>query len=1242
MRKEFKKVLSGAVICAMLSSSMSAFAASSVSVTKVEVMEGSETKQTITDMSQAISLTPAQMLKVTVSVTGATADSVFATFLSTKSDAATLSNDNVQYVGQTTVNDSTATFTFRPRTTLGTGDFTAKVGATEATTAATFNYSVAEAIKTMSMTAVKNSLPANSTDDATFKITGFEGTAYTSFKVYLDGSETELANDKYSIAMSGSDLVLTLNNSNFTGKTNGTNVSVKLTHDGYTDATGTVSITAAVYKVTWTLNGGASTGTMPETYTDGETLTLPTADTMSKDYHDFAGWYTDAEFTEGKNVASISTASADLNFYAKWTGKTYNITYELNGGTIADVDKKPNYQYGVGLTALPQPTKTNYDFDGWYADENCESTKVEKISNTEHDPKTLYAKWKGKKYTVTLNKDGGTVASGSEDVTEYTYGTSVTLPKLEKTGYKFDGWYAESNFSGEEVKTISQTDSEDKVYYAKWTAENYTITYDVDGGTIKDTEYAQNYTYGVGATLPTNVEKTGHKFDGWFDATDLEGSAVTSIGTDATGNKSYKAKWTANSYSVTLNLEGGSFKNESDNVTSYTYGVGASLPTPERDGFTFAGWYTAATDGEVVSTISAADTGDKILYAHWTEDEPTEWEIKFVNWNGEELQKGNVSVGEMPVYNGSEPTKEPATDDGYTYTFSGWEPEIVEVTAAATYTAKFTKSPKSYKITYKLDGGTLDSGDTDSYKHETAKTLPEPTKTGHKFEGWYTDNTFATKVTEVSADAIGDKIFYAKWSKESYKVNLVLNNGSLQDGEDITSYTYGDTKTLPTPTRTDYDFQGWYTEDNTTSTKVEEISSTDTEDKTFYAQWKKKQFTITFVNDDNTPLWSNKVDVGTTPSYSGTPTKKPATDDGYTYAFEKWEPAITTVSQDATYKATYTQTPKEYTVTLNANGGTLETIEVKYTFGKGVTLPTPSKNGYSFAGWCLKSDCSDTPIIAISTTTLGDNTYYAKWNKEEATEYAITFKNYDGTVLKTIDIAEGTMAAYVGDTPTKPQDDKYTYTHSGWTPELAKVTGAAEYTATFTPEPREYKVTLKKDGGSIASGSSDVTSYKYGTAVTLPTLEKSGFTFDGWYEDEALTTKVTQVPADATGDKIYYAKWTTKSEGGSTTPTTPEKVDVVTGALQTKVEVTKAVSGSSTTITVVPKTGEALPTKMKMYKVVYNADGTLKSIDEVEVTVSGDNATFTYDKGTLGTGESGNVMLFANNLTPIISAIAID
>ena len=200
----------------------------------------------------------------------------------------------------------------------------------------------------------------------------------------------------------------------------------------------------------------------------------------------------------------------------------------------------------------------------------------------------LTAQWTAPTYAVTLNTNGGTINSGN--VTSYTYGVGATLPTagdMTYTGHTFVGWYDNENLTGSPVTAISDTETGNKEYWAKWEANAYTVTLNTNGGTINSGNVT-SYTYGVGATLPTagDMTYTGHTFVGWYDNENLTGSPVTAIGGTETGNKEYWAKWEINQYTITVKPENG----KADITITQDYGTPITAPTLTREGYQFNGW----------------------------------------------------------------------------------------------------------------------------------------------------------------------------------------------------------------------------------------------------------------------------------------------------------------------------------------------------------------------------------------------------------------------------------------------------------------------------------------------------------------------------------------------------------------------------------------------------------------------------------------------------------------------------
>ena len=325
--------------------------------------------------------------------------------------------------------------------------------------------------------------------------------------------------------------------------------------------------------------------------------------------------------------------------------------------------------------------------------------------------------------------------------------------------------------------------------------------------------------------------------------------------------------------------------------------------------------------------------------------------------------------------------------------------------------------------------------------------------------------------------------------------------------------------------------------------------------------------TITWVDGDDHTLQTDVLAVGATPAYTGeTPTK--AADAQYTYTFAGWTPEVAAVTGDATYKAVFTGTVNEYTITFqNEDGTELQSSAVAYGETPAYTGETPTKAAdaqytYTFNGWDVEIAAVTGNAIYTATYSSTVNTYTITWLNADSTlidetevaygvvpehadaekaataeytytfagwtpevvavtgnatykatfestvnEYTITFQNEDGTELQSSAVAYGETPAYTGETPTKAADAQYTYTFNGWDVEIAAVTGNAIYTATYSSTVNTYTITwLNADSTLI-----DETEVAYGVVPEHADAEKAAtaeytYTFAGWTPEVAAVT----------------------------------------------------------------------------------------------------------------------------------------
>ena len=309
----------------------------------------------------------------------------------------------------------------------------------------------------------------------------------------------------------------------------------------------------------------------------------------------------------------------------------------------------------------------------------------------------------------------------------------------------------------------------------QWTAPTYTVTLHANGGTINNGNVTE-YTYGVGATLPTDVMRTGYTFKGWYYNENLTGSPVTAIGDTETGNKEYWAKWEINQYTVTVKPENG----EADITITQDYGTPITAPAdPTREGYTFIGW-----DREIPTTMPAEDM---TITAKWKVNSYT---ITFDTAGGSEIAPITQDYGTQ-IAAPADPTREG-------YTFIGWDMEIPMTMPAENMTITAKWKVNSYTITFDTAGGSEIAPITQDYGTQIAAPA-DPTREGYTFIGWDMEIPMTMPAENMTITA--------KWKVNSYTITFDTAGGS-----EIAPITqdYGTQIAAPAdPTREGYTFIGW-------------------------------------------------------------------------------------------------------------------------------------------------------------------------------------------------------------------------------------------------------------------------------------------------------------------------------------------------------------------------------------------------------------------------------------------------
>ena len=445
--------------------------------------------------------------------------------------------------------------------------------------------------------------------------------------------------------------------------------------------------------VTLDLGGGTLGGSSEDIQIivkNGESFTAPSAEGLPRPDGDTDNYFMWLD-GNGNSYEPGGSVPADVTeLTVQWTAPTYAVTLNTNGGTINN-GNVTGYTYGVGATlpAADDMTYTGHTFKGWYDNENLTGSPVTAIGGAETGNKEYWAKWEINPYTITFDTNGGSeIAPITQD-----YGTEITAPdNPTRKGYTFKGW----------DKEIPETmPAENITVKAQWKINQYTITFDTNGGS----EIAPiTQDYGTEITAPDNPTRKGYTFKGW-DKEIPETMPAENI--------TVKAQWKINQYTITFDTNGGS---EIAPITQ-DYGTEITAPdNPTRKGYTFKGW-----DKEIPETMPAENITVK---AQWKINQYT---ITFDTNGGSEIAPITQDYG-TEITAPDNPTRKG-------YTFIGWDKEIPETMPAENITVKAQWKINQYTITFDTNGGSEIAPITHDYGTEI--TAPDnPTRKGYTFKGW--------------------------------------------------------------------------------------------------------------------------------------------------------------------------------------------------------------------------------------------------------------------------------------------------------------------------------------------------------------------------------------------------------------------------------------------------------------------------------------------------------------------------
>ena len=769
-------------------------------------------------------------------------------------------------------------------------------------------------------------------------------------------------------------------------------------------------------------------------------------------------------------------------------------------------------------------------------------------------------------YTVTFDSYGGTPVPPKQEVE---YGHTATKPADPTLkGYTFAFWYLGEDEQNATAYDFDTPVTENITLTAKWNINKYTVAFNTDGGT--PVPPVQEVEYGLTATEPAAPEKTGYTFDGWY-----LGDEKYDFSAAVEQNITLTAKWTQNTYTVTFDPNGGNELAEADKTKAVKIGEAyGELPTPTRKGYNFAGWYTEAEEGTVVTTDTTVSAmTDHTLYAHW-EAKKANVHIMIFKSNdlgtpivdrayttdavyGDTLDLAEIDPSSYldfdfeidggwyddglfnlyKKYVSGEQANKPAALTKLQIT-GNWQnlklivTELVPVVyfksaeALAEYQNDHSKVENIIFTTKARVGSTLPTADA-----------PTATRDGYTFTFWSREGQIGTDVTGQTVNGWTNLV--ANWEARTdtpYTVEHYLENLDGNYALDTTEHLKGTTDTTVTAAAKSYDN---FTYDSTVPGTV--ASGNIAGDgslvlKLFYTR-NTYDYTVRHIKQlpDGTYDEAN-AEVETLSGKFEALAAVTAKDYGEHYPTNDADTKQNIkIEKGLTIDVKYDL--DEHTLTFETNGGSaINPVTVRH--GNAVARPAdPTKDKYTFIGWYV--DPEFTAKYDFATVLEADKTIYAKFELT-STPIGDIYVRYDVLHIKqlpdgTYDLANAEVEHLSAkkDTTVTAVAKNYSATHHFFNSKLGTLTGTAiqpymgvdgkpVYTILSVYYDLDFHtLTFDTMGGSKIAPET----VRHGLTVAKPKDPvNGGYTFDGWYTDKTFRHRY-DFSTPLTEDITIYAKW---------------------------------------------------------------------------------------------------------------------
>jgi uncharacterized repeat protein (TIGR02543 family) len=889
------------------------------------------------------------------------------------------------------------------------------------------------------------------------------------------------------------------------------------------------------YTISFNPNAGGVTGSMPpQNLPFGQTANL-NANTYARLGYVFLGWantqFGAKAFNDG---ASFTMNSEGANLYAKWDPIVYSVVYNANGGSSAPAPNPATYDVSFVIPSS-EPIRAGYSFLGWALSPTAGTTDFVSdqsvINLTINNGATinLYAIWQPNTNTTYKVEHYQENLVGGYTLYETTTQIGTTAA-IGVASYKtFQGFVSNTTYPSSLSSGLILGNGSLilRVYYDR---VSYLISFNTNGGSAIS---SINGKFGTPINAPANPTRTGYTFNGW---------SPIMPSTMPAANLSLNAQWSANQYNIVYNGNGATSGTMPAQSITFGSSTVLSLNSFIRSGYVFNGWSTTPAGGKEYNdgTGFSMQTTGIILYAVWIPATGTGFKVEHYL---QSISGASYSVGQTTIQTGT------TGDIGW----AQWQ-SIPGFTTNPGHAGNLVAGiiagdgSLTLRLYYTRNTATITFSGVEGINPITAKvgesvTGPAaPSRTGYTFNGWAKDEQLTQIVTWPYQMEAFNSTFYAKWTPNNYTVSFDPTGGRINNTTGIKSSTvsYGNTYAagtlgFPTPVKTGYTFNGWFT-----SASIQIFSDTVvqmTAAQTLAASWTINSYTVSYDLNGGTGVPPQPVT-----NVYGTPVILPTS--GYAnakpgFSFLGWNTSSSATASlgsfsipegGATLYAVWQV--RSYTVSFNLNGGTgAVPASVTATFGTAVDISMTgfSKTGHTFGGWATSTNATIADRLTSYTVQSANSTLYAIWVPNSHT---ITLFSNGGTGPTSVQIQTEVNATV--DLSNYNNYSKTGYQFIGWNTSQTASTGFWSYQAPTTSTTLLFAIyvpienvtvsfNLNGGSGSVPNGQTG----SPGTAVTLPSqgnITRQYYNFLGWSTSPTATTPLVSYTISSVNTTLY-AVW---------------------------------------------------------------------------------------------------------------------